>query len=147
MIQLGACNKRREITQMMFNDQEHETAFCSLCQGKLLTDQEWIAPIYIITSDAELRRKAMIHVNPKKREIKWHKIFDTDFGSGHYAALYWAFSLWAGNSWFNEDGNHIDTMSRAYSMDECLKQTAILALKLRWFKESSIFQEENIGVK
>ncbi|AFM43600.1 hypothetical protein Desaci_4775 (plasmid) [Desulfosporosinus acidiphilus SJ4] len=117
----------------VFNDQEHEKAFISLCPGKLQTDQEWIAPIYIITSDAELRAKAMVHVEPERREIRWQKIFDTDFGSGHYAALYWAFSLWAGNSWVKEDGSIVDTMDRSYSMDEKLKRTSIFALKLRWF--------------
>lgn len=74
----------------------------------------------------------MKHINPKKREIKWESILRTDFGSGHYAAIYWAFTLWAGNSWPKEDGSRIDTMSEAYYMDEYLRRTAITALELRW---------------
>lgn len=116
----------------MFNDQEHKDAFLSLCPGKLLTDTEWIGPIFILTSDSELRRKTLKHVNSKRREIKWSRIFDTDFGSGHRASLYWAFSLWAGNSWSNDDESTVDTMDKAYYMDNTLRRTAITALELRW---------------
>ena len=115
----------------MFNDQTHKENFMLLCPGKLMQDAEWYAPIFILTSDYELRKKTAKHINPERREIKWEKIFDTDFGSGHYAALYWAFSLWAGNSWPTDEGR-IDTMDRAYYMDEDLRRTAIYALLLRW---------------
>lgn len=120
----------------MFNNQEHKTAFLSLCPGKLLNDMEWIGPVYIFTSDDELRRKTTKHIHPKKREINWDAILKTDFGSGHYSAIYWAFTLWAGNSWqWNDKGERIepiDTMSRAYYMDENLQRIAITALELRW---------------
>ena len=120
----------------MFNSQEHRTAFLSLCPGKLLNDTEWVGPIFILTSDNELRRKTANRINSKKREINWEDILDTDFGGGHYAIIYWAFALWAGNSWrIDKEGGYcepIDTMSRAYSMDETLRRTAITALELRW---------------
>ncbi len=116
----------------MFNDTEHKAAFLSLCPGKLLNDAEWFAPVFVLTSDYELRRKAAKHINPDRREIRWQKIFDTDFGSGHRAALYWAFSLWAGNSWVYEDDSRVDTMDKIYFMDERLRRTAITALELRW---------------
>ena len=120
----------------MFNDQEHKTAFLSLCPGKLLNDVEWSSPVFILTSDEELRWKTNNHINPKKREINWDGILSNDFGSGHYSAIYWAFTLWAGNSWqWNDKGERvepIDTMSRAYYMDEDLRRTAITALELRW---------------
>ncbi|KUO74384.1 MAG: hypothetical protein APF81_19295 [Desulfosporosinus sp. BRH_c37] len=120
----------------MFNNQEHKDAFLSLCPGKLLTDVEWSSPIFIFTSDEELRRKTAKHIHPKKREINWDAILKNDFGSGHYSAIYWAFTLWAGNSWqWNDKGERIepiDTMSRAYYMDENLQRTAITALELRW---------------
>lgn len=116
----------------MFNDHAHEKTFLALCPGKLLNDLEWIGPVYILTSDPELRGKTISHIKPDRREIKWHKIFDTDFGSGHRAILYWAFSLWAGNSWTDENDNTVDTMDKSYYMDEGLKITAITALELRW---------------
>jgi len=116
----------------MFNNQEHLNSFESLCPGKLIADTEWIGPIFILTSDSELRNKTAKHIDPKRREIKWSKIFDLDFGSGHRAALYWAFSLWAGNSWSNDEGEQVDTMDKSYYMDEKLRRTAITALELRW---------------
>lgn len=116
----------------MFNDQEHKSTFLDLCPGKLLTDTEWIGPVFIMTSDSELRRKTLKYIKPERREIRWSKIFDTDFGSGHRAILYWAFSLWAGNSWIDEDENQVDTMDKAYFMDDNLRRTAITALELRW---------------
>ena len=116
----------------MFNDQEHKTAFLSLCPGKLINDTEWIGPVFIMTSDSELRRKTLKYIKPEHREIRWSKIFDTDFGSGHRAILYWAFSLWVGNSWVDEDENQVDTMDKSYYMDDSLRRTAITALELRW---------------
>ena len=116
----------------MFNDQTHKEAFLKLCPGKLLNDSEWSSTVFVLTSDAELRRKATPHIKIKKREIDWDKILSTDFGSGHYSAIYWAFTLWSGNSWPKDDGSRIDTMSEAYYMDEELRKTAITALKLRW---------------
>jgi len=125
----------------MFNNQEHLDSFKSLCPGKLITDSEWYSTIFILTSDSELRSKTLKHVNQKRREIKWNKIFDTDFSSGHRAALYWSFSLWSGNSWSNEEGEQIDTMDKSYYMDERLRRTAIKALELRW--GIKYFEEDN----
>ena len=132
----------------MFNDQEHKTAFLSLCPGKLLNDVEWSSPVFVFTSDEELRRKTKKHIYPKKRKIDWDAILDTDFGGGHYAAIYWAFTLWAGNSWqWNDKGERIepiDTISRAYSMDEKLQRTAITALELRWRIKGITRKEESL---
>jgi hypothetical protein len=120
----------------MFNDQRHRETFLNLCPDKLFTDAEWIAPVFILTSDEELRRKTVHHINPSRRSIDWDAIVSTDFGSGHRAALYWAFSLWAGNSWPTDEG-FIDTMDMAYYMDYDLRKTATIALMLRW-KLSSV---------
>jgi hypothetical protein len=81
----------------MFDSDEHRELFQTLCPGKLINDGEWAGPVYILTSDAELRSKTIKHIHPSRREIEWGKIMKTDFGSGHRAALYWAFSLWSGN--------------------------------------------------
>ena len=115
----------------MFNDQSHREAYLNLCPSKLIDDVEWIGPIFIMTSDEELRRKTLNFINPDRREISWSKIFDTDFGSGHRAILYWAFSLWAGNSWVDESENQVDTMDKSYYMGDNLIRTAITALELR----------------
>ena len=114
----------------MFNSDEHRALFQAMCPGKLLTDAEWIAPVYVLTSDNELRFKAAKHIKPAHREIEWEKIMQTDFGSGHRAALYWAFALWAGNSWRYPE--LVDTMDKAFYMDHDLRVTVTYALMLRW---------------
>lgn len=119
----------------MFTDQRHRETFLNLCPDKLFKDAEWIAPVFVLTSDEELRRKTVHHINPARRSIDWDAIMDTDFGSGHRAALYWAFSLWAGNSWPEETETgfgYIDTIDKAFCMDYDLRKTATLALMLRW---------------
>lgn len=120
----------------MFNDQAHKDTFLSLCPGKLLNDPEWSSTVFALTSDAELCRKTMRHINPKKRSIDWDKIMENDFAAGHRAMIYWTFALWAGNSWrLDGQGEYtapVDTMDWAYSMDEDLRRTAITALELRW---------------
>lgn len=120
----------------MFNSEAHKQSFLALCPGKLITDTEWIAPVFILTSDGELRSKTINHINSKHREIDWDTIMSTDFGSGHHAAILWAFALWAGNSWrWDETGKSIppiDTMDKAFYMDSTLRRTAITALELRW---------------
>ena len=120
----------------MFNDQKHLDDFVNLCPGKLMYDVEWSSTIFIFTSDPELLMKTEQYINPSRREIEWFEIMGNDFGSGHRAAIYWAFTLWSGNSWrYDSEGNSvnpIDTMSEAYSMDDVLRRTAITALQLRW---------------
>lgn len=132
----------------MFNDQAHKDAFLALCPGKLLNDAEWSSTVFILSSDDELRRKTNKHIKPQKREINWDAILTTDFGSGHYSAIYWAFSLWSGNSWqWNDKGERIepiDTMSSAYYMDDNLQRTAITALELRWRIKGIARKEESV---
>lgn len=134
----------------MLNGQTHKDAFLTLCPGKLLNDVEWSSTVFIMTCDHELRRKTLKHINPKSRGIEWFKIMDEDFSSGHRAALYWAFSLWSGNSWrYDSDGNSIapiDTMDWAYYMDEDLRRTAITALELRWRIKGFTRKEESSNV-
>lgn len=131
----------------MFNDQAHQKHFRELCPGKLLTDAEWSSTVFMLACDAELRRKCLSYVNPKRREIEWLKLMDHDFSSGHRAALYWAFSLWSGNSWrYDSDGNSItpvDTMDWSYYMDGYLRKVAVRALELRWkMRAFSVLEEK-----
>ncbi|MDW7674917.1 MAG: hypothetical protein SCK28_10300 [Bacillota bacterium] len=77
-------------------------------------------------------------MDPTKREIDWPKIFDTDFGSGHKAVLYWTFAMWAGRSWggWEEDDGKIvpmvDVMSSSSSIGKLLCTIVHQALALRW---------------
>jgi len=130
---------------LLFLDEVHLKTFQMLTPGRLRDDLEWASAVYILTADDELRKKAACHLNPNSRDINWFDIISTDFGLGHYAAIYWAFGLWGGHSWGgweDDDGEmipKIDTISRAYSMDSRLKLIALIAQAYRWGLSEKIF--------
>lgn len=123
---------------LLFFDLAHVRAFEEATPGKLREDIEWAPTVYMLTSDAELRNKAAHHVNADKRKINWDSILATDFGSGHYAAIYWAYGLWGGCSWGGWEDNEgkkipkVDTISYAFSMDSKLSFAALVAQAFRW---------------
>lgn len=123
---------------LVFLDLAHLRAFEEVTPSKLREDSEWASAVYILTAAPDLRNKTIHHLKPKRRSINWDGILATDFGSGHYAAIYFAFGLWGGRSWGGwEDDNGkkvpmVDTISRAYSMDSRLKFIALVAQTYRW---------------
>lgn len=123
---------------LIYLDHDHEKAYEALTPGKRRDDLEWSAAVYMLTADRELRSKAVPHINPDIREIDWDSILSTDFGSGHYAVIYWAFGLWGGRSWGGwegEDGKKVsmvDIVSRGYSMGSTLQFVALVAQAHRW---------------
>lgn len=123
---------------LIFIDQSHLEAFEKFAPSKLRDDLEWAPTVYMLTSDQELRSKTNRHLKPKRRDIKWSRIMETDFGSGHRAVAHWAFGLWAGNSWGgwqNDDGEEIprvDITSMACSMDQKLRFVALVAQAYHW---------------
>lgn len=129
---------------LIFLDLGHLRAFEELTPGDLREDLEWASAVYILTTDAELRDKTIRHLKPGKRSINWNGILATDFGSGHYAAIYWAFGLWGGCSWGGWEDNDgkevpkVDTISRSYSMDSRLQFVALVAQAFRWGLKGNI---------
>lgn len=129
---------------LVFLDQSHLEAFEKVTPGKLREDLEWASAVYMLTVNDELRSKTTCHLYPAKRGIAWDSILSNDFGSSHYAAIYWAFGLWGGNSWGgwqDDDGKiipKVDTTSRAYSMDSRLKFVALVAQAYRWGLQGKI---------
>lgn len=123
---------------LIFLDQDHLKAFEIFTPGKLREDKEWASTVYMLTSDIELRSKAVPHINPVTRETNWESILSTDFSSGHYAAIYWAFGLWGGQSWggWKDDKGKkipiVDITSKAYSMGSTLQFVALVAQAHRW---------------
>jgi len=122
---------------MDFNNSKHLERFKELTPGYLGADPEWLPVAFIISSDDELWKKCRKHINVGRREIDWMKIFKTDFGSGHRAALQWAYAMWAGRSWgglIDERGNEIekiDTVAYTNNMGERLAKTVYQALGLK----------------
>lgn len=123
---------------LIFLDQDHLKTFETLTPGKRRDDKEWASTVYMLTADIELRIKAVPHINPVTREIHWDSILSTDFGSGHNAAIYWAFGLWGGRSWGGWEGDDrkkvpmVDIVSRGYSMGSSLQFVSLVAQAHRW---------------
>lgn len=122
---------------LIFLDKDHLQTFETLTPGKHRADKEWASTVYMLTTDIELRKKAVPHIDPIKREIHWDNILSTDFGSGHYAAIYWAFGLWSGCSWgdWEDRGSKVlkvDTVSRGFSMGATLQFVALVSQAFRW---------------
>lgn len=136
---------------LVFLEDAHLKAFEEATPGKLREDTEWASTVYMLTTDNELRDKAACYLNPANREVNWNKILSNDFGSGHYAAIYWAFGLWSGHSWggWEIDGEiipQVDTISRASSMDSLFKIIALVAQAYRWGLQQNIHIQAKTGV-
>ncbi|OPY63658.1 MAG: hypothetical protein A4E56_00381 [Pelotomaculum sp. PtaU1.Bin065] len=131
---------------LVFLDLPHLRAYENLTPEKLRDDLEWASTVYILTMDTVLRDKVACHLKPRHHDINWDGILATDFGSGHYAAVYWAFGLWSGRSWGwggweDNDGKKIpivDTISRSFSMDSRLRFIALVATAFCWGLKGNI---------
>lgn len=88
---------------------------------------EMDAVLHIFTYDDELAAKALPHVNIERQSIDWYAIFKNHFGSGHYAAVVWAYCLWMDRSL-----EQLDPFGAAFSMDAGLRRRVIQALAIRW---------------
>lgn len=123
---------------LAFVDEAHLKAFEKVTPEKLREDIEWVPAVYIFTMSGEMRRKTEMWIITDHREIEWQRIFDTDFGSGHRAALHWAFSLWSAHCWGGWEDEHgrlipmVDIASRAFSMDRVSKMIVLMAVGFRW---------------
>ncbi len=85
------------------------------------------AVLTIVSSDQELRRKALPFVNFERQEVNWSGIFKSDLGSGHRAALVWAKSLYR-----DEAPTKVDPFDRALSMDVNMRRAVLEAIAIRW---------------
>ncbi len=87
---------------------------------------ELAAVLHLFSHDEELRTKALPHVDAERRLVNWPSVFESDYGSGHAAAVLWAYSLWT------DTASVPDPFSIAFSMDAGLRRAVIRALAIRW---------------
>lgn len=85
------------------------------------------AVLDIFSHDKELQRKALPHVDIERQSIDWDAIFGNDYGSGHRAAVLWAYAIWADHAPAKGD-----PISAAFSMGSQLRLTVLHALATRW---------------
>jgi hypothetical protein len=89
--------------------------------------RELRAVLHIVTSDAELKRKVVPHINIQNESIDWDAIFENDFGGGHMAAVVFSKAIWC-----DAITTKSDPFDRAFAMDLPLRKTVIEALAIRW---------------
>jgi hypothetical protein len=84
------------------------------------------AVLHIFSYDEELQTKALPHVDVEKKTVDWYSIFRNNFGSGHYAAVAWAYCLWRGET------PDVNPFEAAFSMDAGLRRAVLRAIAIRW---------------
>lgn len=89
--------------------------------------RELKAVLHILTSDEELKAKALPHVEVERQTIYWPKIWRNDFGGGHSAALLFAQAIWC-----DRVETKSDPFDRAFAMDRALQIKCLEALAIRW---------------
>ena len=87
---------------------------------------EMDAALHILNYDEELKRKTLPFVDIEKQAIDWYGIFRQHFGSGHHAAVLWAYCLWA------DKAPTVNPFEAAFSMEAGLRRTVIQAIAIRW---------------
>lgn len=86
------------------------------------------AVLRILTTDDDLRAKALPHVNIEKRTVSWPDIWANDFDEGHKAALLFACAIW--NDSLGDV--HANPFEYASSMGQDLRLSVVKALAMRW---------------
>lgn len=87
---------------------------------------EMDAVLHILNHDEELKTKALPFVDTEKQSIDWYGIFRQHYGSGHQAAVLWAYCLWA------DKPPSVNPFEAAFAMDAGLRRAVIEALAIRW---------------
>ena len=85
------------------------------------------AVLVIFRSCSELQIKALPFVDVRSHEIDWDTIFRQDFGSGHTAAVRWAYTIWCGGY---APGR--DPFLNSLAMDDSVVCAVLAALRIWW---------------
>jgi hypothetical protein len=85
------------------------------------------AVLIILSADADFEKAVLPHIEFATESIFWERIFSHPFGSGHRAALRFAYSIWA-----DEVMAGSNPFSDCLNMDAPLKRACLNALALRW---------------
>jgi len=94
-------------------------------QTKLSTQMR--AVLMIFNADPYLSECALPFVDTERDSICWDPLFKMGFGSGHKAAVVFAYSVWTDE--IKENCNPFDA---ALSMSQDLQAACLKALALRW---------------
>ena len=88
---------------------------------------EMRAALLIFNADEYLMKQVAPFIDIERDSINWNVILKMAFGSGHKAAILWAYAVWTDDQ--PERGECFDV---AHSMSPHLKIAVLEALCLRW---------------
>ena len=91
-----------------------------------IVPSEMKAVLHIFNHDEELRPKALPFVDELMNSVDWYSIFRQPFGSGHTAAIAWAYSLW------RDAVEECNPFEMAFFMDAPIRRTVLQAIAIRW---------------
>lgn len=111
------------MSKLFFLDEEHEKTFSLLVSQKSKKkDSEYATAFYVLTADAELRKKGMKYITSDG--INWEGIWENDWSSGYRVILQLAESL------FKSSGR-VDLVYGLGTWGEELYQVAMQAIQIR----------------
>ena len=88
---------------------------------------EMRAVLLIFNADQYLMENVGPFINVETETINWNVILKMAFGSGHKAAVLWAYAVWT-----DTQPDHGDCFDAAFSMSPHLQIAVLEALCLRW---------------
>lgn len=101
--------------------------FSSNQNSQLKFSVQMRAVLLIFEADSYLKKSILPFIDIHNESIRWDQIFKMSFGSGHRAAVTFAYSIWTDE--IRENSNPFEA---ALSMSIGLQQACLKALALRW---------------
>ena len=89
--------------------------------------QQMCAVLILLSADAHLMKSIEPFINLNTETILWDEILKIPFGSGHRAAVSWAYGIWT-----DEMRPKANLFDGALSMSPALQVAALQALAKRW---------------
>jgi hypothetical protein len=85
------------------------------------------AVLMVLDADPYLKSAALPFVDVTRESINWEPIFKTASGSGHRAAVTWAYALWT-----DEVRAKTNPFDGALSLSPALQKAVLQTLAIRW---------------
>lgn len=95
--------------------------------------QQMRAVLCVLGADQSLLKRVEPFIDFERESIYWDQISKISFGSGHRAAITWAYGIWT-----DQQRPRANAFDAALSMDPNLQSAVLRALAIRWGLYSGI---------
>lgn len=102
--------------------------------------QQMRAVLCVLEADQNLFERVKPFIDFEMETIYWGQLSRISLGSGHRAAVTWAYSLWT-----DEPRPRANAFDAALSMDSHLQSALLKALAIRWGLHSGLEKESEIS--